>query len=84
MTRYHFHVQDGQAYPDEAGIELATRADVQTHALRTLGELCCEKPTLFWEGETLSVHVADHTDLSLFTLQESIVKAAAWSTNRTR
>jgi len=82
MTRYHFHVHNGQDYPDEHGTELPHLEGVQAHALKTLAELIREKPDMFWKGEALSLRVTDSSDLALFTLYLSVTKAPAMLRSR--
>jgi len=77
MPRFHFHAEDGGAYPDEDGVELAGMSDARFQAVRMLGELLREQPDKFWEDGGLVLTVTDDRGLVLFVLDASPTLAPA-------
>ena len=77
MPRFHFHTEDGAAYSDEEGIELAGMSDARLQAVRMLGEMLRERPDKFWEDGGLVLTVTDDRGLVLFVLDASATLAPA-------
>ncbi len=51
MPRYHFNVQDGQAYPDIEGSEYPDLDGARAEAVRRSGALLRDNSKSFWTGE---------------------------------
>ena len=79
MPRYHFHVSDGQDFPDLQGSVFADLASARVEAVRFSGELLKDAASHFWSGEEWSMRVTDDSDMTLFTLMFIATNAAATS-----
>ena len=77
MSRYHFNVQDGDAYPDKEGSEFSDLESVRAEAVRRSGELLQCHPSTFWNGEAWKMTVTDSVGLVLFTLNFAAVSSPA-------
>ncbi|WP_338663647.1 hypothetical protein VQH23_00470 [Pararoseomonas sp. SCSIO 73927] len=68
MTRYFFHVRDGQALPDRIGTVLPSLVAAKQHAVHLTGQLLKDDTGAFWNGEEWHMEVVDEAGLVLFTL----------------
>ena len=67
MSRFFFHVEDGQSFPDDVGTELEGIRQAQLSAVKLAANLL-EEETLFWRGEQWSMRVKDEEGITLFVL----------------
>ena len=65
--RYFFHTEDGQAFPDDEGIELPSLAAAKQAALKFLGEIIRDVDD-FWDSGLYKVIVKNDRGVTLFTL----------------
>ena len=75
MSRFFFHIVDGQFVPDAIGIECATKVQVKTHAIQIAGEMIKELASAEWKANRLDLFVCDennNTHLKLSFLAEDI------------
>lgn len=82
MPRFHFHTEDGGAYADEDGIELASMNVARIQAARMLGEMLKEQADKFWEDGGLKLTVTDDLGLVYFVLEVSAIEAPAGAAAR--
>ena len=68
MSRYYFHVRDGESFIDLQGTELPDLAAARREAVRFASSLLADKPDKFWDSSEWTLRVADQTDLTLFEL----------------
>ena len=77
MPRYHFHVHDGRAFPDEDGTELPDIDTARSQAIRLMGQMLTDSPETFWNGEEWHLDVSDERGLTLFSLMFLAIDGAA-------
>lgn len=68
MSRYFFHVRDGERILDHVGRELAGLREAQLIAIRLAANLL-EDSALLWDGHDWSMDVANEDAETLFTLR---------------
>ncbi|HZF93483.1 MAG TPA: hypothetical protein VEZ20_01280 [Allosphingosinicella sp.] len=69
MSRYFFHIDDGNAAQDEVGVELETLADAKCEAVKFAGQLICDAGKTFWAMDHWTLTATDERGLTLFVLQ---------------
>ena len=69
MSRFFFHVFDGQDMLDDVGTELPDIAAVRREALATAGQILQEEDDAFWSGEDWRMHVVDEAGQEVLTLR---------------
>jgi hypothetical protein len=68
MSRYYFHVDDGEELPDTLGLELPSLAAAKCEAVRCASRLICDDAERFWNAGELQMTVANEKGLTLFAL----------------
>ena len=69
MTRYFFHIHNGQEIPDESGTVLPGVKEAREEAVKTAGELLRGDGRDFWEGPDWTMQVTDATGVPVFTIK---------------
>ena len=77
MYRFHFNIHDGSSTPDEDGTELPDIDAARRQAAQLMGQMLCDDPDMFWNGEEWHLDVTDERGLVLFSLLFATVDAAA-------
>lgn len=68
MSRYYFHIDDGQSFLDEDGTELPDVASAETEASRVLAAHLKDHPREPWDCGELSVRISDEHGMTLLIL----------------
>lgn len=68
MPRFHFHVQDGQYFPDIDGTDLEDVSAARREAVRLAGRLLDDNPGHFWDSGEWRMLVSDEAGVTLFVL----------------
>jgi hypothetical protein len=72
MSRFFFHIYDGEEYIDEHGTALISREEARTHAIIIAGELLKDAGRNFWSGTKWRLRVTDETGTNICTLKFSV------------
>lgn len=70
MSRYYFHIQDGQDFPDKDGTELPDLRAVRTEAIRASAEMLRENAS-YWDGTEWRMNVVDAAGETVLRLRFS-------------
>ena len=79
MPMHFFHVEDGTSTPDSDGVELKDVAEAKCAAVKMAGRIICDAASDFWNRAEWKMTVADHTGLTLCTLNFVGTEAPATS-----
>ena len=77
MPRYHFHVEDGIAYPDLEGTECSSLEAARTEAVLRSGIVLHKNARSFWGGSGWKLIVTDAEGMVMFTLHFFAVSSPA-------
>ena len=80
MSRYYFHNEDGQCFPDKDGIDLPDMAAVRHTAMRVLTEMMCAHEAHVYEEGAWRLTVTDAEGLTLFLIDVGVTNAASTAT----
>ena len=69
MARYFFHLEHTIQIRDEDGVELADVQAAKCHAVKTMAEILCEEPGVFWAADQFRVTAMTPDGLVLFTVE---------------
>lgn len=81
MSRYHFHIEDGVAECDDAGVEMPF-SEVVPEAIARLAKILRDRPAKLTDTEELLVKVQDDTGMTLLTVHTILTYAPAASLKR--
>ena len=71
MPRYFFHVHDGNAVPDDDGVELSGAEEARAQAVLAAGEALRDTAQRFWRHPEWSMHVVDESGETVCRLRFS-------------
>ena len=77
MSRYFFHVVDGQFLVDDEGTECAGMAEVRSQAIHTAGTILRDMNGSFPSGLEWQMHVTDEAKTTVFKLRFSAEEPTA-------
>jgi hypothetical protein len=77
MPKFYFHTEDGHAFRDEEGTELADCHAARNEAVVVLAELLKEDPEEFWRDRSFTVTVTNDVGLTLYILDLSAIASGA-------
>lgn len=69
MSRYFFHLDDGELISDPEGVELASLANAKKEAVRFGGELLSLHSASFLKTGDWVVRVTDERGVTVFTME---------------
>lgn len=72
MPRYFFHIIDGRAAVDNAGIEFENETEARLEAIRGAGEMLIDHGMNLWLGDEWLMAVTDENTHILFKLRFSV------------
>ena len=68
MPRYFFNTDDGHAFSDEEGTELADLTATRLAAIQLTGQILKDEKEAFWRTGEWHLHVSDESGSVLFRL----------------
>lgn len=77
MSRYFFHVDNGESHIDAEGMELSSLDSAREHAVSYFAELLRDSARSFWDKGDWQMRVTDDRGLVFFTLHFAGIAAAA-------
>ena len=69
MSRYFFHIMNGQDLPDESGMNFAGTKEAREEAIRTASDLLRGDGYEFWSGPDWTMRVTDEAGIPVFTIR---------------
>jgi hypothetical protein len=77
MERYHFNIEDGEAFQDREGTSLPSLHAARVEAAKILAQTLTANAQEFWQTERMEVNVTDGSGLTLFSVYVSARDAPA-------
>ena len=68
MSRYFFHVVNGEFIPDPHGMECSDEAKAKAEAVRIVGEMLKDQGIEMWKTKHFDMFVCDDKNQTLFKL----------------
>lgn len=77
MRRFFFHIEDGESFHDDRGLELESLEEARKEAVAVMSQYLRDRPGDVWADQSVTVTVQDEKGLTLFCVITSGVNAAA-------
>ena len=78
MPRFFFHTEDGECFPDDEGVVLATIADAKRVAVQVLCDALKGRPQELWHTGAFRLICQNEDHLTLFHIEMTAILAAAF------